>query len=100
MILIRCYPKGERIGSSILKSDCSPVANQLSKPITITQEGMAAADDLDIEAYACVQYNHTYTYDLKLNWRIPFRFPIWPETFSDNGNGCREKLEPLSLFIT
>ena len=31
-----------------LKSDCSPVANQSSKPIAITQEGMAAADDLDI----------------------------------------------------
>ena len=30
------------------KSDCSPVANQSSKPIAITQEGMAAADDLDI----------------------------------------------------
>ena len=30
------------------KSDCSPIANQSSKPITITQEGMAAADDLDI----------------------------------------------------
>ena len=33
---------------SDFKSDCSPVANQSSKPIAITQEGMAAADDLDI----------------------------------------------------
>ena len=38
------------------KSDCSPVANQSSKPIAITQEGTAAADDLDIKACACVQY--------------------------------------------
>ena len=30
------------------KSDCSPIANQSSKPIALTQEGMAAADDLDI----------------------------------------------------
>ena len=30
------------------KSDCSPVANQSLKPIAITQEGMVAADDLDI----------------------------------------------------
>ena len=30
------------------KSDCTPIANQSSKPIAITQEGTAAADDLDI----------------------------------------------------
>ena len=30
------------------KSDCSPIANQSSKPIALTQEGMAAADELDI----------------------------------------------------
>ena len=31
------------------KSDCSPIANQSSsKPIAITQEGTAAADDLNI----------------------------------------------------
>ena len=30
------------------KSDCSPIVNQSSKPIAITQEEMAAADDLDI----------------------------------------------------
>ena len=31
-----------------IKSNCSPIANQSSKPIAITQEGTAAADDLDI----------------------------------------------------
>ena len=30
------------------ESDCSSVANQSSKSITVTQEGMAAADDLDM----------------------------------------------------
>ena len=29
------------------KSEYSPIANQSSKPISVTQEGMAAADDLD-----------------------------------------------------
>ena len=37
-------------------SDCSPVVNQSSKPNAVNQEGTEAADDLDIEAYACVQY--------------------------------------------
>ena len=46
------------------KSNCSPIVNQASKPITVTPEGMAAADDLDIEAYACVQYISTYTYNV------------------------------------
>ena len=29
------------------ESECSPVANQLSKPINVTQEGMAAADNVN-----------------------------------------------------
>ena len=37
-------------------SDCSPVVNQSSKPNAVNQEGTEAADDLDIEAYACIQY--------------------------------------------
>ena len=42
------------------KSDVSPIVNQSSKPITVTQAGMAAADDLDIEAYACIQYTYLH----------------------------------------
>ena len=30
------------------KSDCSPIANQSSKPIAVNQERMAAADDMNI----------------------------------------------------
>ena len=30
------------------KSDCSPIANQSSKPIPVTQEVMADPDDLDM----------------------------------------------------
>ena len=40
----------------IIAATESAVANQSSKPITVTREGVAAADDLDIKAYACIQY--------------------------------------------
>ena len=43
------------------KSDCSPIAKLSSKSITVTQEGTASADDLDIQAYGCVQYSNTST---------------------------------------
>ena len=32
-----------------IKSDCSPVTNQSSKPASGTQEGTAPADDRDME---------------------------------------------------
>ena len=35
---------------------------------------MAAADDLDIEAYACIQYTYTYVY---LKWNLIQQHEGW-----------------------
>ena len=37
------------------RNDYNPIANQMPMSIAEVKEGMAAADDLDIKAYACVQ---------------------------------------------